>query len=352
MMKVIKAGILGATGYTGIELLRLLQQHPAVTVAHAFTESHVGQPIPHIYPHLQQQTSLIGEQFSPTLAADCDVLFMALPHGHAIDIVPPLLAQGKKVIDLGADFRLKSADDYQHWYQTTPASASLLQQAVYGLPEAGYRAAIQQATLLANPGCYPTASILAALPAFAAGIISPSDCIFDAKSGLSGAGRKLALQSHYGEVAENFSPYQVGGIHRHTPEIEQALTAIAQQPITIQFTPHLVPMVRGLSVTAYFKLNTLLTQQAVHAIYQQAYQDEPFIRLYTTTHTNPQTKQVRGTNFCDISVHVDTRTQRLIVISAIDNLLKGAAGQAIQNMNIMFQLPETTGLQNGGGIYP
>ncbi len=347
---MIKAGIIGVTGYTGIELLRLLQNHPHVKVTHAFTDSYVGQDISDVYPHLQGNTSLKGEQYAlPSIINECDVVFISLPHGHAIDIVQPLLAAGKKIIDLGPDFRLKNSVHYQQWYQSKVASRELLQQAVYGLPEKGDRESIKNASLVANPGCYPTAIILAALPALKAGIVDINDCIFDAKSGISGAGRSLSLQSHYCEVTENLAPYQIGGAHRHTPEIEQELSLISQQSMKVQFTPHLVPMIRGLLVTSYLKLLSPLSQENVNKIYQETYQHEFFIRICTKV---PQAKQVRGTNYCDIGIYVDAHTNRLIVISTIDNLIKGASGQAIQNMNLMFQLPENSGLNDHVTMYP
>lgn len=347
---MIKAGIIGATGYTGIELLRLLQHHPAVKVSYVATESYIGQEITEVYPHLKNHIDLKGEKLDlETIIKSCDVVFISLPHGHAMNIVQPLLDAGKKVIDLGSDFRLKKSLDYQHWYQQKPASEKLLKQAIYGLPEKGEREAIANASLIANPGCYPTAAILATIPAIKAGIVDLNECIFDAKSGISGAGRTVSLQNHYCEVTENLTPYQIAGSHRHIPEIEQELGFIGGKSITIQFTPHLVPMIRGLLVTAYFKLITPLSTQAANTIYQEAYQHEAFVRICNKV---PQVKQVRGTNYCDLGIHVDTRTQRLIVVSIIDNLIKGAAGQAIQNMNLMHQLPETMGLTGNLTIYP
>ncbi|NNM60205.1 MAG: N-acetyl-gamma-glutamyl-phosphate reductase [Legionellales bacterium] len=342
---MIKVGIIGATGYTGVELTRLLHLHPQVKITHLGTESYTGQSISEIYPHFQKhvEDKCISSEIE-TLIANCDVVFIALPHGKALFYVEPLLAAGKKIIDLGADFRLRNPEDYQQWYEQEPAPAELQSKAVYGLAEAGYREAIKHTALIANPGCYPTASILAAIPAFNAEIVLLDDCIFDAKSGISGAGRSLQLRTHFCEISDNFLAYQVAGIHRHTPEIEQELTAVTQHPVTIQFTPHLIPVVRGLYVTAYFKLKNNLSQTAVHELYQQFYQDERFIRVRKGKEI-PEIKHVRGSNYCDLSVHVDPRTQRLIVISVIDNLIKGAAGQAIQNMNLMFQLPEEMGLE-------
>jgi N-acetyl-gamma-glutamyl-phosphate reductase len=353
---MIKVGIIGVTGYTGIELLRLLSLHPNVEVIQVYTESYSGLEITAIYPHLVGLTHIKGKKFSAEsidelVQANCDVVFMALPHGHAITSAPALLAAGIKVIDLGADFRLKNPDDYQKWYAHPPAESSLLSQAVYGLSETGNQAQIKNARLLANPGCYPTASVLATLPALKTGIIELNDFIFDAKSGVSGAGRSTSLNNHYCEITENLVPYKLAGAHRHTPEIEQALSLAAGTSLTIQFTPHLLSVIRGLLVTAYFKLKKPLSQTEVHAIYEHYYKDAPFVRV-AALNTIPQLKQVRGTNYCDIGIQVDERTGRLIVVSVIDNLIKGAAGQAIQNMNLMYQLPETTGLDQIYAAYP
>lgn len=349
---MIRAGIIGATGYTGIELLRLLHAHKSVEVTKVFTESYVGQKIIEIYPHLNGHIDFIGEKLDLAIIdKNCDVVFISLPHGHAIDIIPHLLAMNKKIIDLGADFRLKNSQHYQQWYQHQPASSELLNLAVYGLPEICNRKIISNASLIANPGCYPTATLLAVVPALKAGIIEFTECIFDAKSGVSGAGRTLSLNSHYCEVTENLAPYQIGGLHRHVPEIEEQLALIANQLITIQFTPHLVPMIRGLLVTCYLKLKTSTSLKSALAIYEEAYKNEPFIRICPPGKM-PQTKQVRGSNYCDLAISVDARTQRLIVISVIDNLIKGASGQAIQNMNLMYQLPEDSGLNNLLTTYP
>ncbi|HVV69394.1 MAG TPA: N-acetyl-gamma-glutamyl-phosphate reductase [Gammaproteobacteria bacterium] len=349
----MKIGIIGVTGYTGIELLRILNAHPEVEIKCVTTESFAGEMLAQVYPHLKNVINLMGEKLDieKMAASSCELVFIALPHGHATPIVEKLLAAGKKIIDLGADFRLQNNRDYQQWYQLSPPPAHLLQQAVYGLPEAGMRAAISQAKLVANPGCYATCAALVAIPAIMAGVIAMNDFIFDAKSGVSGAGRSLSLNSHFCETAENFKPYQVAGDHRHTPEIEQTLSKVAGQRLRIQFTPHLVPLVRGLAVTAYFKLLTPLSEQYMQDIYHSKYQKEPFLRVFSDA-ALPQSKNVAGSNFCDIAVRVDTRTQRLIVLGAIDNLVKGAAGQAVQNMNLMCGFKETLGLDNLQIRYP
>ncbi len=349
---MIKAGIIGATGYTGVELLRLLSAHPEVQICYATSESYVGQKIGHVYPHLKNAVGdLTAERFDLTKAiALCDVVFIALPHGHAPNIAAPLLTLGKKVIDLGADLRLKNPTDYEKWYKEIPAPDVLLQQAVYGLPEAGFRDAIQKSNLIANPGCYATAAILAAAPLLKTDLINVNECILDGKSGTSGAGRALSLDTHFCEVSENFKAYKIAGTHRHTPEIEQSFNAIKGESMIVEFTPHLIPMIRGLFMTAYFKLQKNTTQSDIHALYEAYYDQEPFVRILPMDEL-AHTKQVRGTNRCDIAVHLNTRTQRITVTSVIDNLMKGASGQAIQNMNLMCDLPQTMGLTSSA-IYP
>lgn len=349
---MIRVGIIGVTGYVGIELLRLLQGHPLVTVTKIFTNSHKDEEITAVYPHLKGAIALKGEIVDPCLIQGyCDVVFMALPHGHAITMVPKLLEAGVKIIDLSGDFRLKDAQMYQHWYQHTPAEGDLLQKAIYGLPEVGDKSKIKKASLIANPGCYPTAILLAAAPAIKAGLIDVDSCIFDAKSGVSGAGRTPALSNHFCEVNSNLITYKLAGQHRHVPEIEQELSLLAGKPLAIQFTPHLIPVNRGLQVTSYFKLINTISPEDIHAIYQTHYQDEDFIRIMSLNEV-PQIKHVSGTNFCDIGIFVDKRTQRLLVVSVIDNLIKGAGGQAIQNMNLMYQFEETMALKNLYAMYP
>lgn len=349
---MINVGIVGVTGYVGIELLRLLQQHPAVNVALGVSDASAGEDIASLYPHFNGQPSFTTEQLNiDSIIQHCDLVFIALPHGHALELVQPLLSAGKKVIDLGADFRLKNPVVYEQYYQKKSAAPTLLEQAVYGLPEKGNKNEIQHAALIANPGCYPTASILSVLPAIKAGIVDIDSCIFDAKSGISGAGKNSTARTHYCELANTVIPYQISGLHRHTPEIEQELSLLAGKTMTVQFTPHLIPIIRGLLVTAYLTLNKPISEEEVFNLYKETYQDQPFIRIVGNHHL-PHIKFVCGTNYCDLGVSVDTRTQRLIVISVIDNLIKGAAGQAIQNMNLMYQLPETMGLANTLATYP
>jgi len=351
-MVMIKVGIAGGTGYVGIELIRILLGHPDVEITHIATQTHIGQPLSKVYPHLQTLAKLECTALDPVeMVKNCDVIFTALPHGHALKLGALVLDAGKKLIDLGADFRLKDGALYETWYGTPAASSDLLQKSVYGLPELVDRNEIAHAALIANPGCYPTCAALGAAPALAAGLVKTEGMIFDAKSGTSGAGRGMALGSHFCEVAESFKAYNVAGAHRHTPEIEQILGKAAGKNVTVQFTPHLLPIVRGLLVTAYFQLEKDLPPEEIWEIYACAYQNEPFVRVYPLGEL-PQTANVRGSNYCDIGLQVDSRTGRLIVISVIDNLVKGAAGQAVQNMNLMFGLPETMGLKLLCPTYP
>lgn len=348
---VLKVGIAGATGYGGIELLRLLGNHPEAEVVLAGTESYIGQEITDVYPHLAGRVTLVGREASAeVLAAECDVVFTALPHGVPMKLAPLVLAAGKKFIDLGADFRLKDVAAFETWYKHKHEAQDLLAEAVYGLPEL-FRPQVSAARIVGNPGCYPTSCALAAAPLLKAGAVETRGIIFDSKSGVSGAGRGVNLGVHFSEVNENFKAYNIAGGHRHTPEIEQALTAVAGETITVTFTPHLVPMTRGLLTTAYFQLKQELGTEQVLALFREAYAGEPFVRVRRAGDL-PMTKQVWGSNYCDIGVQVDKRTGRVLVISVIDNLVKGAAGQAVQNMNLMFGLPETMGLLESAPLYP
>lgn len=349
---MIKVGIAGATGYVGIELIRILAGHPQVELVYVATQSHTGQALKAVYPHLQSIVDIDCSLMDATeMAKKCDVVFTALPHGIALSLAKPILKAGKKLIDLGADFRLKTPALYEKWYGQSSASPELLESTTYGLPGIVSREEIKGSHLIANPGCYPTCIALGASPAISHGIVKTKGMIFDAKSGISGAGRGISLNSHFCEVAENFKAYAIAGSHRHTPEIEQILGELAGHPVTVQFTPHLLPMVRGLLVTGYFQLEKDISPEAIWEIYSQSYKDEPFVRLCPLGML-PQTANVRGSNYCDIGLAVDTRTNTLIVVSVIDNLVKGAAGQAVQNMNILFELPETMGLNQLCPTYP
>ncbi|MFZ5814705.1 MAG: N-acetyl-gamma-glutamyl-phosphate reductase [Bacillota bacterium] len=347
----IKVGIAGATGYGGIELLRLLGLHPEAEVVLAGTESYAGQEIAAVYPHLAGRVKLLGQEATPErLAAECDLVFTALPHGVPMKLAPAVLAAGKKLIDLGADFRLREVTAFQSWYKHQHETPELLAEAVYGLPEL-YREQIRGARLVGNPGCYPTSCALAAAPLLKAGVVESRGIIFDSKSGVSGAGRGVSLGVHFSEVNENFKAYNIAGAHRHTPEIEQTLSELAGAPVVVSFTPHLVPMTRGILTTGYFSLKQELTTEQVLELFREFYAGEPFVRVRPAGDL-PMTKQVWGSNYCDIGLQVDRRTGRVLVVAVIDNLVKGAAGQAVQNMNLLFGLPETTGLEHAAPVYP
>jgi len=340
-MARIKAGVINVTGYIGVELARLLYQHPGVELRSVTGRTAAGQKLSDVFPSLNTEASIESE-----LGQDIDIAFSAMPHKSSVDIVPSLLKQGIRVIDISADFRLKDAGAYPKWYGFTHSAAELLREAVYGLPELhGDR--IASASLVANPGCYSTSAILALAPVIKQRLIYP-DIIIDSKSGVSGAGRTLSLTTHYPEANENTCAYSLEG-HRHLAEIEQELGMLAPElSLSITFVPHLVPMNRGILSTCYANLNDKLDSKALIQLYVDFYRESPFIQV---TNKPPQTKHVWGSNFCLIYPTVDVNTGRLIVISCLDNLVKGGAGQAVQNMNIMFHLPQTSGLENLA-IYP
>lgn len=336
-----KIGIVGASGYTGVELARLLVNHPDVELTVATSRQYAGKRLAEVYPNLQGCTDIVLEDVVIDELVDrADLFFTAVPHQTAMNIVPAFLAAGKKVVDLSADFRLDDAQVYEAWYQPHCAQ-EFLAEAVYGLPEIN-RAQIKGARLIANPGCYPTSIILGLAPLLKNGLIDPATIIADSKSGTSGAGRGASVATLYCEVTDGFKAYKVGS-HRHTPEIEQEIGKLAGQGVTISFTPHLVPMVRGILSTIYAGLSREISQAEVDSLYQHFYEQERFVRPCVPG-TFPATQFVRGSNYCDIGVKVDTRTGRVVVVSAIDNLVKGAAGQAVQNMNIVLGLDEAAGL--------
>ncbi|MEW6219066.1 MAG: N-acetyl-gamma-glutamyl-phosphate reductase [Thermodesulfobacteriota bacterium] len=338
---MVRVGIVGASGYTGVELLRLACSHPGIDVTLATSRQHAGQPVAAVFPHLKGRTDLsFVEPPAASLAESAELFFLAVPHQTAMAVVPGLLAAGRRVVDLSADFRLREPAVYEAWYQLHTAT-DLLSEAVYGLPEI-HRQEIRRARLVANPGCYPTSVILGLTPLLAAGLVDPDSIIADSKSGTSGAGRGLSLGSLFCEVHDGFRAYKVAS-HRHTPEIEQELSQAAGRPLTVSFTPHLLPTSRGILSTMYARLLAKTTWADLDAVYRKAYAGEPFVRLYGQDEL-PATQYVRGSNFCDIGFRVDPRTNRVIVVAAIDNLGKGAASQAIQNMNILCGLDETTGL--------
>ncbi len=339
---MLRAAIVGASGYTGGELARLLCNHPSVVITAATSRQHDGQPLARVYPHLKDRVDIVCRNMTADEVSDrADFIFCAVPHKTAMDVVPSFLRAGKKVVDLSADFRLKDVTVYEKWYQAHSA-AELLEDAVYGLPEI-YREQIRNAELVANPGCYPTSATLGLAPLLKTNLINTDSIIIDSKSGTSGAGRAASVATLFCEVTDGFRPYKVGGIHRHVPEIEQNLSALGETPILVSFTPHLLPISRGILTTIYTNLNNKAELSEIYQIYEQMYKEEPFIRLLEPG-SQPATQYVRGSNYCDISLTIDERTSRLIIVSAIDNIVKGASGQAIQNMNLMCGFDETAGL--------
>jgi N-acetyl-gamma-glutamyl-phosphate reductase len=342
---MISVGIVGATGYTGVELLRLLSVHAGVEVKVATSNSEKGKAVIDVFPSLRSTVDLEFVAHDSDQLHSCDLVFFATPHATAMYHVPKLLEQGCKIIDLSADFRIKSTDVWEHWYQVKHACPELLESAVYGLPELN-REQIKGANLVANPGCYPTAITLALLPSIKNGLINVQDIIADAKSGVSGAGRKAALASQFSEVAESFKAYNVSG-HRHLPEISQTLNYVQQDNnVNLTFVPHLVPMNRGIFATVYVKpTNKSVNMQKQ---YTDFYAQEKFVDVMPER-AHPDTRSVRATNTCRIAVHPgSSESQPTVILSVIDNLVKGAAGQAIQNMNLMFGLDEGTGLRTPG----
>lgn len=336
---MIRVGIVGASGYTGAELARILANHPEVELTVATSRQYAGKPLSQAFPSLRGRVDLLCEDLQVADLVDrAELFFTAVPHQTAMNIVPQLLAAGKKVVDLSADFRLRDAGVYEQWYQAHSAK-DLLSRAVYGLPEL-YREKIACTALVANPGCYPTSVILALAPLLRAGVIDPETIVIDSKSGVSGAGRTAQVGSLYCEVADGFKAYKVAE-HRHTPEIEQELSVLSGRQVTVSFTPHLVPMSRGILSTIYARVNG--AEPDLSELYQDFYRNETFVRL-CPPNQYPATQYVRGSNYCDIGCKYDPRTGRLIVLSAIDNVVKGASGQAVQNMNIICGFPEQTGL--------
>ena len=337
----MKVSIIGASGYAGEELIRLLHGHPHAEIVHLTSERHTGEKISKLYPHLTHIYDNILDSMEDVrrIAEDSDVLFIALPHGHAMKLVKAIAGLPVHIIDLGADYRFADTSVYETWYHVPHTDPEA--ERVYGLSEL-YRDAIRGAHLIGNAGCYTTASILALTPLVQKHLVQMDSILIDAVSGVSGAGRTPKESTHFPEFYDNFTAY--GAVsHRHTPEIEQALSEQAGEPVTINFTPHLAPIARGILATCYARLADGVTEEDVDAAFAAQYADEFFIRLLGRG-AYPSTKYVRGTNYCDIAWHIDPRTHRVIVFSAIDNLVKGAAGQAIQNMNIALGLDERTGL--------
>ena len=332
----MKVGIINVTGYTGVELARLLFQHPEVKLTSVTGRSAAGQKLGAVFPHLAGTDLTIEAELG-----DVELVFSAMPHKESAKEVIPLLEQGIKVVDISADFRLKDSSEYKQWYGFSHPAPKLLGEAVYGLTEL-YRSQIASAQLVANPGCYPVGAILALAPAVKAKLVEP-DIIIDSKSGVSGAGRTLSLQTHFSEANEDVSAYALEG-HRHLPEITQELKRLSpEKSLSVTFVPHLVPMTRGILTTCYAPLASgKKGEKELKELYLDFYKKEPFVRVVDSP---PHTKHTLGNNLCLVYPTIDHRAERLIVISCIDNLVKGAAGQAIQNMNLMLGLPETTGLE-------
>lgn len=343
---MIRAGVLGATGYAGIECVRLLAMHKEVLITKLFSHSHAGKSISDIYPNLRGVVDIICEELDEdVVVANCDVVFCALPHGVSKVVVPSLYNKGLKVIDLSGDFRYNDANVYKEWYGEEHPIPELLKESVYGLPEFN-RADIAKTRLVGNPGCYTTCSITALAPLVANKIIDNKSIIIDAKSGVTGAGRSASIDYNFCEITESMKAYKIA-THRHTSEIEQELSIIGEDDIKLSFTPHLVPMKRGILATCYANLTQKVNTKELVEIYKAFYSGEFFIRVLDAGKL-PQTNAVAGSNFVDIGLVVDERLNRVIVVCAIDNLIKGAAGQAVQNMNILFGLDEKIGLSNSG----
>ncbi|NWO08005.1 MAG: N-acetyl-gamma-glutamyl-phosphate reductase [Alteromonadaceae bacterium] len=338
---MIKIGIVGGTGYTGVELLRILAEHPQAQVQCITSRSEAGMPVADMYPNLRGYFDLAFSEPDPAVLAECDLVFFATPHGVAMRMVPELMAAGVRVVDLSADFRLKDLDTWARWYGMPHEAPEWAANAVYGLPEVA-RNSIRQAQLVANPGCYPTAIQLGFLPMLESSLVDTSRLIADGKSGASGAGRQGKIGMLHGEVGESFKAYGASG-HRHLPEIRQGLAIAAGQPVGVTFVPHLVPMVRGIEATLYAELVNADDFERLQALYEDRYRSEPFVDVMPAG-SHPETRSVRGANYCRMALHRQEDSNTVIVTSVIDNLVKGAAGQAVQNMNIMFGLEENLGM--------
>lgn len=338
-MKTIKAGIVGGSGYTGVELLRLLAQHPGVEVTAITSRGDAGKKVSDMFSSLRGHVDLPFSDPAQANLRACDVVFFATPNGIAMQQAKELLDAGVRVIDLAADFRIKDIPTWEKWYGMTHASPELVAEAVYGLPEVN-REEIRGARLVANPGCYPTAVQLGFMPLLEAGVVDAAHLIADSKSGVSGAGRKAETHILLAEAADSFKAYGVAG-HRHLPEISQGLTAMQGGAVGLTFVPHLTPMIRGIHATLYARLET---EADVQALFEARYAAEPFVDVLPAG-AHPETRSVRGANLCRIAVHRPQGGDTVVVLSVIDNLVKGAAGQAVQNMNLMFDFAETTGLE-------
>ena len=343
MESMIKVGIVGATGYAGGELARLLLQREDIEIRWFGSKSYVDQAYTSLYQNMYQMVDAVCKSDDmEQIAEEVDVIFTATPQGLCASLLDEEILSKVKVIDLSADFRIKDVAVYEEWYKLRHGAPQFIKEAVYGLPEIN-REKIREARLIANPGCYPTCSFLTVYPLVKEGLIDPSTLIIDAKSGTSGAGRGAKVPNLYCEVNESIKAYGVAG-HRHTPEIEEQLSLAAGEPVTISFTPHLVPMDRGILITAYASLAKAVSYEEVKAVYDRYYEKERFVRVLQKD-VCPETRWVKGSNFVDVNVKLDPRTGRIIMMGAMDNMVKGAAGQAIQNMNLLFGLPEDKGLK-------
>ena len=336
---MIKVGIVGGTGYTGVELLRLLSRHPDVELTAITSRKEAGLRVDAMYPSLRGWVDLAFTTPDEANLAGCDVVFFATPNGIAMQEAVRLVEAGVRVIDLAADFRIKDIAEWEKWYGMTHASPQLVAEAVYGLPEIN-RDTVRTARVVANPGCYPTAVQLGFLPLIEAEVIDPASLIADCKSGVSGAGRKAEVHTLFAEATDSFKAYGVAG-HRHLPEIRQGLAAVAGQPVGLTFVPHLTPMIRGIHATLYARLKKDVDLQG---LFESRYAGERFVDVLPAG-SCPETRSVRGSNTCRIAVHRPQGSDTVVVLSVIDNLVKGAAGQAVQNLNLMFGLPESTGLE-------
>ena len=337
----VKVAVFGASGYTGLELMRLLARHPGVELTFITSREYQGRPVAEVFPTLAEIVKLSFVAPDPAVIASAtEVVFLAVPHKTAMEVVPPLLSAGVRVVDLSADFRFRDQAVYEAWYQ--PHSApELLMEAVYGLPEL-HRNKIRTARLVGNPGCYPTCVILGLAPLLKGRLVFPDSLIADSKSGVSGAGRGASLTTSYCEVTDSLKAYKVAE-HRHAPEMEQELSLLSGKPVKVTFTPHLAPMGRGILGTLYAQLVKPLTDEDIHKVYRAFYRDQPFVRLMPPG-TWPSTQQVRGSNYCDLAFKVDRERGRVILVSVIDNLTRGASGLAVHNFNLMAGFPETLGL--------
>lgn len=337
---MIKVGVVGGTGYTGVELLRLIAGHPQAELSLITSRSEEGKAVADMYPNLRGAVDIRFSLPDNDGLGDCDLVFFATPNAVAMHQVPDLLKKGVRIVDLSADFRLRDNEEWSRWYGAVHACPEILEQAVYGLPEVN-RAAIKEARIVANPGCYPTAVQLGFLPLLQKNLVNTSSLIADAKSGVSGAGRGASIGSLLCEASESFKAYAVSG-HRHLPEIKQGLVQAASMDVELTFVPHLTPMIRGIHATLYADL--MVGQVDLQSLYEEAYATEPFVDILPQG-SHPETRSVKGSNYCRIAVHQPQEGNRVVVLSVIDNLVKGAAGQAVQNMNIMFGLPESMGLE-------